>query len=175
MQLIAANPADIVEFIIVGFEFSGHCLCGKPKHQRRRKRPRLRCFILNIGDKDSGLFFDLTHHAFFKGFTRFDKPCHNRIHTVRPTALPPKQTGFSIWMLDQGNDSRVRARKCAMTAFYVGAPADMTAFLRGRRGAAPPTMQMIKVPQHHPPRIGQQRRLIDVERPDTGMQGLKNS
>src|SRR5690606_14314747 len=121
-DLIAAEPADILELGLVTRDLAAERLGEEADHQGGGDRPGLAGKIAYATDADAGLLEDLAPHRVLERFARLHEAGKARIHARREAGLTPEQAALTV---DREHDGhRVGARKVRRaTLRAVAAPA----------------------------------------------------
>src|SRR5215467_428436 len=108
-NLLALEPAGILQLGTINLEFRRQSLGMTSDHQRHREGPRLRREVRDASAFDPGLLQSFPSYRIFDGFARLDESCKARPHALGKAGLPAEETALA--MDRQHDDNRIGARK----------------------------------------------------------------
>src|SRR5215468_582357 len=155
-NLLALEPAGILQLRTINLEFRGQSLGMASDHQRHREGPRLRCEVGNASAFDTGLLQGLPSYRILDGFARLDESRKARPHALGKAGLPAKEAALA--MDRQHDDDRVGARKMlGATRRAITSPAGLHG---SGRCATIRAKAVASVPREHGFRLRQRRQVL---------------
>src|SRR5215831_15048587 len=155
-NLLALEPAGILQLGTINLEFRGQSLRMASDHQRHREGPRLRCEVRNASAFDTGLLQSFPSYRIFDGFARLDETRKARPHALGKAGLPAKEAALT--MDRQHDDDRIGTRKMLGAARRaITAPAGLHG--SGRRTTIR-AKAVASVPRKHGFRLRQRREVL---------------
>src|ERR1700691_4529083 len=96
LEFLPVEPARLLDFVWIDRYSVGYRFGVASDHQRRGKRPRLRCKISHPGAKQSNLLVYLATHRLLDRFPRLGETGETRPHSFRKSGRAAQYATFAL-------------------------------------------------------------------------------